>query len=155
MADVAEVAPRTISLNILNPISQPDAAAWFQSITDTAVQQVTENPEVMNELLSDTEQATAADKIGSAYTAFGKPVHGQVQDLIKGNEFLQRYFRYVGNAGSAGSVDVLGIGPYDGLQFDVIRDTPAAEAAHYAKYGETIFGRYNRPPVVIFNEVDW
>ena len=78
-------------------------------------------------------------------------MHGQVDDLITGNELASQYYKYVGNAGSAGSVDVLGIGPFEGLQFDVIRDTPAAEALHYAKYGETIFGSYNRPPVAIFS----
>jgi|GEM_PF-3877984 len=145
-----EVAPRTISLNVLNPISQPDSAAWFQGITNLAVRQITEDPAVMEDLLSETELTAAANRIGSAYTAFGKAVHGQVQGLIERNELLQQYFQYVGNAGSAGSVDVLGVGPFDGLQFDVIRGTPAAEALHYAKYGETIFGRYNRPPVVVF-----
>ena len=78
-------------------------------------------------------------------------MHAQVESLILNDDLAREYFDYVGNAGSAGSVDVLGIGPFEGLQFDVIRDTPAAEALHYAKYGETIFGSYNRPPVVIFS----
>ena len=104
-------------------------------------------------MLRPNELATAADRIGSAYTAFGKAVHAQVRSLIRNGEFARQYFNYVGDAGSAGSVDVLGIGPFEGLQFDVIRDTPAAEALHYAKYGETIFGSYNRPPVVIFDGV--
>ncbi len=147
-AGLTASATRLLARGVLRRAAQDsatralEAAGAFRRIVAAENERLAQDLSRATEVLTDAEQAAAANSVGIAKMQYGNALERLVAERIENSFWLRRKFKYVGGKGKP---DFVGAGRYKDLKFDIT--TPGQIPRHLRRpYGDgLIIAPYDRP----------
>jgi hypothetical protein len=107
-----------------------DPVQILQNLTDQSAAALNENPSLANTVLSPTENLAAQTRPFLNPIAYGNAIQRLVNRQIGNSDFYSSIFDVVGGPNNP---DYVGIGPAEGMNFDIT--TPGQVGSHLARPG--------------------